>query len=107
MEDQTGLSASAVLRKAGLRVRDRALGQQAGLSLVRARLKPAADAGQPRLFVHARCTHLIECLERYHYPADRPECLQPEKDGFDHAPDALRYLVQGLDRRFETSFATY
>ena len=105
--DQTGVSASGVLRKAGLRVQDRSLGQQAGLSLVRARLKPAADAGQPRLFVHARCTHLIECLERYHYPADRPECLQPEKDGFDHAPDALRYLVQGLDRRFETSFATY
>ncbi|VAX40644.1 hypothetical protein MNBD_PLANCTO03-2437 [hydrothermal vent metagenome] len=114
--DQTGLSASAVLRKAGLRVKDRSLGQQAGLSLVRARLKPAADAGQggkpggavpPRLFVHARCEHLIECLERYHYPADRPECLQPEKDGFDHAPDALRYLVQGLDRPFTCKFSSY
>jgi hypothetical protein len=121
--DQTGLSASAALRKAGLTIKDRWLGQQEGLMLVRARLKPAAgaptsdaggDAGNhggaappPRLFIHTRCTHLIECLERYHYPADRPESLQPEKDGFDHAPDALRYLMQGLDRRFETSFGRY
>ncbi len=110
--DQTGVSASAALRKTGLRVKDNALGTQAGLSLVRARLKPAVaepTTGAPaaRLFVHARCTHLIECLERYHYPADRPESLAPEKDGFDHAADALRYLIQNLDHRFGTSFGTY
>lgn len=110
--DQTGISASAALRKAGLTVKDNALGTQAGLSLVRARLKPAVAEPTPgaraaRLFVHARCTHLIECLERYHYPADRPESLVPEKDGFDHAADALRYLVQNLDHRFETVHASY
>lgn len=49
----------------------------------------------------------IECLERYHYPADRPESLVPEKDGFDHGADALRYLVQNLDHRFETVHSSY
>lgn len=104
--DQTGISASAALRKAGLTVRDKGLGQQEGLSLVRARLRPAVG-GAARLFVHARCEHLIECLERYHYPADRPESMAPEKDGFDHAADALRYLVQNLDHRFETAHSYY
>lgn len=104
--EQTGVSASDALRRAGLRVKDKAVGVQAGLGLVRARLRPAAGDG-PRLFVHARCTHLIECLERYHYPADRPECMTPEKDGFYHAADALRYLVQNLDHRFETRRGWY
>ncbi len=48
--------------------------------------------------VDRRCTRLIECLERYHYPAERPESMEPVKDGFDHACDALRYLIVNLDR---------
>lgn len=100
--DQTGVSAAGVLRKAGLTVRDGVRPLQTGVSIVRARLRPAGGpdgASPPRLFIHARCAHLIECMERYHYPADRPESMSPEKDGFDHAADALRYLVQNLERR--------
>jgi hypothetical protein len=103
---QTGVRDSDVLRRAGLRVHEKALKQQVGISLVRARLRPASGAGA-RLFVHARCGHLIECLERYHYPVDRPESMTPEKDGFDHGADALRYLVQNLDHRFETKRGSY
>ncbi|MFG0260111.1 MAG: hypothetical protein ACF8LK_07130 [Phycisphaerales bacterium JB041] len=105
--DQTGISPCALLRKAGLAVRDARAGVHEGLMLVRARLRPAAGDARPRLLVHARCAHLIECLERYHYPADRPESTSPEKDGFDHAADALRYLVLNLDHRFETRRGTY
>ena len=54
--------------------------------------------GTPRLLVHARCTTLRECLARYHYARDKPGSLDPVKDGFDHAVDALRYLVLNLDR---------
>lgn len=125
--DQTGVSPCNLLRRAGLTVRDKRAGTQEGLMLVRARLRPATGEGTgddparaparaseptdtnppPKLFVHARCTHLIECMERYHYPADRPESMSPEKDGFDHAADALRYMVQSLDRRFETKRGAY
>lgn len=51
-----------------------------------------------RLFIHERCTKLIESMARYHYDADKPESDAPVKDGFDHAVDALRYLVTNLDR---------
>lgn len=103
--DQTALSASSVLRKAGLRVRDRGVPTPRGVMLVRARLRPAS--GPPRLFVHARCAGLIESLERHHYPPDRPESTTPAKDGTDHACDALRYLVVSLDHRFEARRGVY
>jgi phage terminase large subunit len=63
--------------------------------------------GETRLMVHARCVHLIESLETYRYPADRPEALTPVKDGSDHAVDALRYLVANLDRAYETKYGRY
>lgn len=94
--EQTGRSAIASLREAGLIVRARRSTIRAGLGLIRARLAPA-DASEPRLLVHPRCRRLIESLERYHYPKDDPESEAPEKDGFDHAVDALRYLIVNLD----------
>jgi len=96
--EQTGVSSVAKMRAAGLTVKTRRLGVSEGLALVRARLAPA-DGNGPRLFVHERCAKLIESLERYHYPANKPESDTPVKrDGFDHAVDALRYLVQNLDK---------
>ncbi|RMH26169.1 MAG: hypothetical protein D6693_07615 [Planctomycetota bacterium] len=103
--EQTGLSAATALRRAGLAVRDRRLPVAEGIALVRARLAPAT--GGPRLFVHARCRTLIESLEAYRYPADRPESAEPVKDGADHAADALRYLVVNLDRPHTVRAARY
>jgi len=97
--DQTGLSAAGALRRAGLSVRDRRVSIGAGIGAVKARLRPAV--GGPRLFVHARCAHLIECLERHHYRVDQPESETPVKDGTDHAADALRYLIVNLDAMSE------
>lgn len=99
--DQTGISAATAMRRAGLVVRDRRLGVMEGVAMVRARLAPAA--GGPRLFIHERCQTLIESLERYHFPSDRPESNEPVKDGFDHAVDALRYLIVNLDRPYTTT----
>ncbi len=103
--DQTGLSNIQQMRRAGLDVRSRVMGLGESLMLVRARLKPAS--GEARLYVHERCEKLVESLERYHYPKDDPESLTPVKDGFDHAVDALRYLIVNLDRPVTTMSSRY
>ncbi len=103
--EQTGVSAATALRQAGLSVRDRRLSIADGVALVRARLAPAT--GGPTLFIHERCATLIESLERYRYPADKPESAEPVKDGSDHAADALRYLIVNLDRPHRTSTRRY
>ena len=103
--EQTGVSAVEVLRKAGLVVRDRRMGLNAGLSLIRARLRPAS--GPPTLLVHSSCERLIESLQRYRYPPDQPESLTPLKDGSDHAVDALRYMIQNLDAGYTTRHGRY
>jgi hypothetical protein len=104
--DHTGESSVMRLRKAGLLVKSRRMGVHESLNLLRARLAPAS--GGPTLFIHARCTHLIESLERYHYPTDRPEDDTPVKgDGFDHAVDALRYMIQNLDAPYKVSMRRY
>ncbi|MGE4196467.1 MAG: hypothetical protein AB7G11_05020 [Phycisphaerales bacterium] len=107
--EQTGMSSIAALRRAGLIVRSRRLELHEGVSLVRARLRPAGtgEGATPTLFIHQRCGQLIEALQRYHYPEDRPESLQPVKDGFDHAADALRYMIVNLDRPHRTTCGSY
>ncbi len=93
---QSGASSIDLMRKARIPVQFQAFRVLDGILLIRARLRPA-DHAPPRLFVHQRCHTLIESLERYSYNAD-PESETPEKGkGFDHAVDALRYLVQWLD----------
>jgi Terminase RNaseH-like domain len=95
--DQSGLSNAAVMRRAGLSVKSQSFEIFKGLALVRARLSPA-DSASPRLYIHERCATLIESMERYCYPAGDPESATPEKGkGFDHAVDALRYMIQWLD----------
>jgi hypothetical protein len=95
--EQTGKSAVHVLREHGLTVRSGRGSVARGLEMVRARLRPATEETGPRLFIHERCTGLIESLERYHYPEHDLESMEPVKDGPDHAVDALRYMVQALD----------
>jgi phage terminase large subunit len=72
-----------------------------GINAVRALISPAS--GPPRLFIHSRCTQLINDLLNYRYDPDRPHSDTPSKDGPDHGCDALRYLVMVAQRRpFET-----
>lgn len=47
--------------------------------------------GERRVLIHPRCTHLIKCLDFWTYEegANRPD----KKAGYDHLPDAMRYLI--------------
>lgn len=97
--EQTGVSAVGALRRAGLEARSRRVGVEAGLRMVRARLRPASG-GRARLLVHARCEGLRRALATHHYGEARggdADAAKPVKDGSDHAVDALRYLVVNLD----------
>jgi len=57
------------------------------------------DAGiRPTLFIHRRCTRLIDCLPALQHDPNRPEDVlkvDPDDDGIggDDPADALRYLV--------------
>lgn len=103
--DQTGQSNIQVLHAQGLAVRARPSRIAEGIALISARLRPAA--GEPRLRIHARCAHLIEALQQYHYPPEQPGSMEPVKDGPDHAADALRYLIINLDSPHETKSTRY
>jgi len=102
---QTGISDITALRKAALTVRDNRASIHQGLDLIRTRLNPAT--GTPTLMIHKSCEHLIKCLETYHYPQDQPLNPTPEKDGSDHAIDALRYMIQNLDQPYTHKKSTY
>lgn len=104
--EQTGISNRRALRDAGFLTRERRTTVESGIHLVRRMLAPA-DGATPRLAVRARCTRLIEALQRYHYPENRPEVTEPVKDGLDHACDALRYLVVNLDHGAGFAAASY
>lgn len=94
---QTGQSNVELLRHAAVgTIRHKSAEVAHGLLLIRARLRSAAG-GPPRLYIHRRCRTLIESMERYSYEPD-PSSEKPLKGkGFDHAADALRYMVQMLD----------
>jgi hypothetical protein len=92
---QTGQSDIHVLTQHGLTIKARPSRIAEGIALISARLKPAS--GKPSLFIHRRCTKLIEAMQQYHYPPDNPSSMEPVKDGPDHAVDALRYMLINLD----------
>jgi phage terminase large subunit len=94
--EQTGEANIALMRGAKIPARGRKMSNVDGFRLVRARLAPAD--GPVRLFIHARCTRLIESLRRYHFkPGTDGRCQEPAKGQWDHACDALRYLITTLD----------
>ena len=91
-ESTSGAACTELLASAGLPCTWRASRIADGLELVRAALSPAT--GEPKLFVHPRCTILIDAFNSYHYPSpdQSGDPDRPIKDGPDHAIDALRYF---------------
>lgn len=89
------MSNVAVLKKAGFNVRHQTSRIVEGVERVRAELRPAE--GEPRLYVHPRCTRLIAALKSYRYASGGSEL--PIKDGtHDHLIDALRYFYANCGR---------
>lgn len=72
-----------------------------GIDLIRTMLKPRIQlvgTPKPTLFISSTCKNLIQEMEAYKYPEDKPDrnpSELPQKDD-DHGPDALRYLVLHL-----------
>lgn len=93
----SGSSDIEVLKEMGFRhdVRFKHSENERAFELIRRRLAPASRA-DPRLYIHERCRHLIKSLEQYHYESNK-EKRKPHKDGNDHAVDALKYLILGID----------
>jgi hypothetical protein len=71
------------------------------------RLGDPARSVRPTLFIHRRCTRLIECLPALQHDPARPEDVlkvDPDDDGIggDDAADAVRYLVATKARTLES-----
>ena len=79
------------LQTAGLRVVKAKKGIKLGIGAVNGLISSG------RLFISDQCTNLLREAETYAYPEDS-EAEKPVK-GFDHAMDALRYMVMMVRRR--------
>lgn len=66
-----------------------------GVALVADKLRVRAD-GLPRLLIYSTCRNLIRTLPALPRDAKRPEDVDTHAE--DHAYDALRYLIQELER---------
>lgn len=72
-----------------------------GINLIREKLKPRIQlVGEPKptLFISSACKNIIQEIEAYKYPEDKPDrnpSELPMKEN-DHGPDALRYLMLHL-----------
>ena len=69
-----------------------------GWAEVLSRFGDPANGLRPRLFIHQRCSRLIECLPNLLHDPSRPEDVlktDPDEEGIggDDAADALRYAV--------------
>jgi len=88
----------AELNKCGIKTRRAKKNVLTGINAVKARLARQAN-GKPRLHVSHRCTNLINEMYEYVWEPSQGGLNnkeQPRKK-YDHAQDALRYMVMSLD----------
>lgn len=96
--ESTGNSVASQYRDLGFNIRPANMDRVGGWSSILQRLGDP-DAGiLPSLFIHKRCTHLLETLPYLQHDPDRPGDIlkintNEEGTGGDDAADALRYLV--------------
>jgi hypothetical protein len=93
-----GSTVAGQYAKLGIALRPANMERVNGWAEILQRLGDVEAGVTPRLFIHGRCTRLIECLPSLQHDPNRPEdVLKVDADedgvGGDDAADALRYLV--------------
>jgi len=90
-------------RQLGIRLRPANVDRINGWAAIHQALGDPARGVKPALFLHRRCTRLIDCLPALQHDPNRPEDVlkaDPDEDGIggDDAADALRYLIGSRTR---------
>jgi phage terminase large subunit len=93
-----GTTVAEQYRRAGIRLNPANMDRVNGWAEILHRLGDTEAKIRPRLFIHSRCTRLLDCLPALQHDPNRPEdVLKVDADeegvGGDDAADALRYLV--------------
>jgi len=93
-----GTTVAEQYRRVGIRLNPANMNRQNGWAEILSRLGDPDGGLRPRLFIHSRCTRLLDCLPAMQHDPNRPEdALKVDADeegiGGDDAADALRYLV--------------
>lgn len=93
-----GTTVAEQYRRAGIRLNPANMDRVNGWAEILGRLGDVEAKIRPRLFIHSRCTRLLDCLPAMQHDPNRPEdVLKVDADdegvGGDDAADALRYLV--------------
>jgi hypothetical protein len=108
VNDVTGTSVVRELRQYGIVTRYRKSGILEGIELIRRAIK--GGDGKSRFIISPGCSRLIEAMQCYHYPENRPgsETELPLKDGlYDHSIDALRYFFVNYNRTGKATARRY
>lgn len=82
-------------RRHGVPVQKANNDRRTGTALIASRLKPDRIDHRPRLYIYSSCLNLIRTLPGI--PRDKKDPELYDTTGEDHAVDALRYLLMGLD----------
>jgi len=93
-----GTTVAEQYRKVGIRLSPANMNRLNGWAEILNRLGDVDGGIRPRLFIHRRCTRLLDALPAMQHDPNRPEdVLKVDADdegvGGDDAADALRYLV--------------
>ena len=91
-------SVAAEYRRHGLPLRQANTQRVAGWAALASALGDPGSGVQPKLFIHASCTRLIQAIPALQQDPSKPEDVMrelPDEDGSggDAAAEALRYLV--------------
>ena len=105
VNDVTGTSVVRELRTLGIKTRFKRSGILEGIELIRRAVR--CGDGQSSLKISPNCPRLIEAMQCYHYPEQKPGEL-PQKDGtYDHPIDALRYFFINQTKPQKTTARRY
>ena len=79
-----------------------------GINKIKSMLKIDEQTGRPKLFFLSHCTATIREIKRYRYATQRghddKNNTENVQKSFDHAMDAIRYLVMSNPQYFEESY---